>query len=854
MLPKATKLAVVLVLVALLLPTTSAAPPQPITALAPFEVWADGFDDVRGIAVDHDGGVFVADHQRGTVLRIAPDRTQRVVARQLNRPLGVAFDDIGRLLVAEEGSGRVLRLETGGTWSVLVSGLKQPRWITVSEDGTIFVSARRLTRRATVEADDDDAEPQVVVAISSRGARVFADDLRRVEGLAATDDALFIATRGRRDSARADGIVLHAPILTNGSAGSIAPVGADDRYKMPLGLARDVLGNVWLAAPEMTLGGTKVKDVIAKLRADGTLTRFAGGLADPQGLAFDAHGNLFVADGSKGRIVRFAAPAAPVATVPPFTNRAPLSVTGSGEPGARIDIFVNEATTGMSASTNGAGAFTLTTPVVANHANTLTLYVTARAGDGLSSVPTELTTRHDGMAPVVAFGTPAAGAFVRGTVAVTAQASDIGSGVAALSLNVDGRSLPASVTPPLPAAAASAIASWSTTAVADGAHELRVDVVDGAGNAVATTRAVIVDNTPPDTMITAGPSSDIQATTAGFTITGADALTPVAQLQFAWRLDGGAWSTFSPTARVDVAALVEGAHVFEAKARDLAGNEDPTPARRDFTVRLGGVRVTITQPTGGASLPAGIALVRGTVNAPGAVVVTANGVPALVQGTTFAALIPVDENTTSITAIASSGDATTSATVSISVAPGPSSPTMLVASPIMGVAPLTVAFSMVGVASDSVLALDADGDGVVDTTGTVEAGVSFVYTTPGLYVANATAGGVIANAIVHVLDRQALDTMLQATWTTMKDALRAGDVAGAITNISSRSRADYGTAFGLIARLLPGIDSILTTVALVEVRSGSAIYEMLRTDDGILRSFEVRFAVDTDGLWRLDSF
>src|SRR5437773_2362880 len=91
--------------------STGAAADQRITALAPFEVFADGFRDPRGIAIDASGNVFVADHAAGTVTRVAPNHTRTVVASGLQGPIGLAFDVAGRLLIAEETAGRVVRVE-----------------------------------------------------------------------------------------------------------------------------------------------------------------------------------------------------------------------------------------------------------------------------------------------------------------------------------------------------------------------------------------------------------------------------------------------------------------------------------------------------------------------------------------------------------------------------------------------------------------------------------------------------------------------------------------------------------------------------------------------------------------------
>ena len=67
-------------------------------------------------------------------------------------------------------------------------------------------------------------------------------------------------------------------------------------------------------------------------------------------------------------------------------------------------------------------------------------------------------------------------------------------------------------------------------------------------------------------------------------------------------------------------------------------------------------------------------------------------------------------------------------------------------------------------------------------------------------------------------------------------------------------RADYEAAFRLLSGSMPAIDSILTDLVPLTIRNASAIYEMRRTDDGLLKSFEIRFAIDGDGILRLDAF
>ncbi len=55
-------------------------------------------------------------------------------------------------------------------------------------------------------------------------------------------------------------------------------------------------------------------------------------------------------------------------------------------------------------------------------------------------------------------------------------------------------------------------------------------------------------------------------------------------LQYAYRLDGGEWSSYSENMIRSFEPLSVGMHLFEVKARDLAFNEDPTPAVVQFGV------------------------------------------------------------------------------------------------------------------------------------------------------------------------------------------------------------------------------------------------------------------------------
>jgi hypothetical protein len=121
--------------------------------------------------------------------------------------------------------------------------------------------------------------------------------------------------------------------------------------------------------------------------------------------------------------------------------------------------------------------------------------------------------------------------------------------------------------------------------LSDGVHTFSVRAIDAAGNVDATpasrtwTVATLTppDTTPPDTSIVSGPAATTSSTSASFAFASTESGS-----SFECKLDSGAFAACSSPK--SYTGLAEGAHSFSVRARDGAGNLDPTPATQSWSV------------------------------------------------------------------------------------------------------------------------------------------------------------------------------------------------------------------------------------------------------------------------------
>ena len=227
-------------------------------------------------------------------------------------------------------------------------------------------------------------------------------------------------------------------------------------------------------------------------------------------------------------------------------------------------------------SLDGAAFTACTTPKALTGLSDGSHTLKVRATDTLGHVevtPAEYTWTVDRTAPDTTIDSGPSGLTGSDSATFVASSSEPGS---TFECSLDG------------GAYAACSAPLTFTGLADGAHTIDIRSIDAAGNVDPTpaTRAWTVDATAPGTTIDSGPAALSATDAATFSFS-----SPDGTATFECKLDGGSWAAC--TAPAALTGLADGNHTFEVRAKDAAGNVDPTPATYTWAVDTGAPATTI---------------------------------------------------------------------------------------------------------------------------------------------------------------------------------------------------------------------------------------------------------------------
>lgn len=290
------------------------------------------FNGPQGVAVDGSGNIYVADTNNHTIRGISPNGNVLTLAgtagsvgsvdgvgtaARFTYPFGLAIDNFGTIYVSDTFNHMIRRVALNGT----VSSMAGAAGIRGTSDGT--GTAARFAYPTGIAVD---AQGFVFVADSNNGT------IRKItQGNAVTTYAGTAGSFGTAD----------------GAALTVA------RFNQPNGVAVDSSGVVYVADTfshtirRITTSGGLAVDVGTLAGLAGTVgstdgTGSAARFNQPNGIAVDSSGNVYIADSSNRTIRRSGAVSAPsIVTHPANASAAPganatFTVAATGAPAVSV--------------------------------------------------------------------------------------------------------------------------------------------------------------------------------------------------------------------------------------------------------------------------------------------------------------------------------------------------------------------------------------------------------------------------------------------------------------------------------------------------------------------------------------
>lgn len=310
--------------------------------------------DPTRVALAPDGRVYITDSGDNKIRRVEKDGTLTTVAgtgqsiftpgngpfpaaaTSISGADGLTFDPQGNLYFVE--SGLIRKVTPSGTMTTFASGaqLASPSGLTSDRSGNLYTTEPFTNRIRKITPDG------VIQAFAGSGSQGFADGLaaqalfNNPRGLT-TDAAgnVYVADLGNNRIRKID---TNGNVTTIAGTGGISPLGnggpaLSAAFNAPNDLAFDAAGNLIIAdAFHFQIRSVSPSGIISTLAGNGNIAFSGDGgpamsasLNNPNGVAADAAGNIYIADRSNFR-VRIVPKALPTFTAAPaslnFTVRS----------------------------------------------------------------------------------------------------------------------------------------------------------------------------------------------------------------------------------------------------------------------------------------------------------------------------------------------------------------------------------------------------------------------------------------------------------------------------------------------------------------------------------------------------
>jgi len=274
----------------------------------------------------------------GDIITIAGNGTEgfsgdgaKATSAELNTPSGVAIDASGNIYIADAQNQRVRKVSTTGIITTIAGNgtigfsgdgsaatsaeLNYPCAIAVDSTGNIYIAdnGNNVIRKVSISGIITTIAGNGNAGFSGDGGLANAAELAAPAGVAVDNSGnLYIADYQNMRIRKVNTSGIITTIAGNGTAGYSGDggVGTTAQLHYPLGVAVDASGNIFIA--------DYANNAIRKLSSTGIISTIAGNgtgsysgdggpaisatLFEPDGVAVDTSGNLYISDGENNRI------------------------------------------------------------------------------------------------------------------------------------------------------------------------------------------------------------------------------------------------------------------------------------------------------------------------------------------------------------------------------------------------------------------------------------------------------------------------------------------------------------------------------------------------------------------------